>query len=254
MKPRFAILLDGGFVTKSLQKRKGQFPAATDVMQETARVTARPELAGQDLLRVYFYDAPPATAALKNPIDGSNLHLGSGNVFQRGKALLEALELQADFAVRRGETVVRGWKLGAAAQKNLIQNPRALQASDLVPRRSLKRTRFCSCGMSQAMHSVAAAFGADNCGHHRRQRLDSCLQICTARGDPRLSRSHGVAGSPRTTSSYEHCVLIHEIPTARNRARSGFLADGRESRGANNLSVNALRYDPAIPGDGGSMR
>jgi hypothetical protein len=102
--------------------------------------------------------------------------------------------------------------------------------------------------------SVAAAFGADNCGHHRRQRLDSCLQICTARGDPRLSRSHGVAGSPRTTSSYGHCVLIHEIPTARNRARSGFLADGRESRGANNLSVNALRYDPAIPGDGGSMR
>jgi uncharacterized LabA/DUF88 family protein len=79
MKPRFAILLDGGFVTKSLQ------------------------------------------------------HLGSGNVFQRGKALLEALELQADFAVRRGDTVVRGWKLGAAAQKNLIQNPRALQASDLVP-------------------------------------------------------------------------------------------------------------------------
>ena len=133
MKPRFAILLDGGFVTKSLQKRKGQFPAATDVMQETARVRARPELAGQDLLRVYFYDAPPATAALKNPIDGSSLHLGSGNVFQRGKALLEALELQADFAVRRGDTVVRGWKLGAAAQKNLIQNPRALQASDLVP-------------------------------------------------------------------------------------------------------------------------
>ena len=35
--------------------------------------------------------------------------------------------------MRKGDTVVRGWKLGTAAQKNLIQNPRLLQASDLVP-------------------------------------------------------------------------------------------------------------------------
>jgi uncharacterized LabA/DUF88 family protein len=133
MNPRFAILLDGGFVTKALNKRNGTFPAAADVVQETARVRARPELMGQDLLRVYFYDAPPATETLKNPIDGSNVHLGSGKVFQRGNALLDALELQADFAVRKGDTVVRGWKLGTAAQKDLIQNARPLQASDLVP-------------------------------------------------------------------------------------------------------------------------
>jgi hypothetical protein len=54
----------------------------------------------------------PATQTLKNPIDGSNVHLGSGKVFQRGNALLEALELQPDFAVRRADAVVRGWKLG----------------------------------------------------------------------------------------------------------------------------------------------
>jgi uncharacterized LabA/DUF88 family protein len=133
MNPRFAILLDGGFVTKALQRRNGAFPGAGDVVQETARVRGRPELTGQDLLRIYFYDAPPATEVLKNPIDGSSLNLGSGRVFQRSNGLIEALELQADFAVRKGDTVVRGWKLGTAAQKNLIQNARPLQASDLVP-------------------------------------------------------------------------------------------------------------------------
>jgi hypothetical protein len=32
MNPRFAILLDGGFVTKALNKRNGTFPAAADVV------------------------------------------------------------------------------------------------------------------------------------------------------------------------------------------------------------------------------
>jgi hypothetical protein len=37
-------LIYGGPLTKSLQKRNGESPAATDVVQETARVKARPEL------------------------------------------------------------------------------------------------------------------------------------------------------------------------------------------------------------------
>jgi uncharacterized LabA/DUF88 family protein len=128
MNPRFAILLDGGFVTKALQRRNGAFPGAGDVVQETARVRGRPELTGQDLLRIYFYDAPPATEVLKNPIDGSNLNLGSGRVFQRSNGLIEALELQADFAVRIGLDIA------LLALRQLVQTIVVVTGdSDLVP-------------------------------------------------------------------------------------------------------------------------
>jgi hypothetical protein len=75
--PKFAILMDGGFVTKKLQPRLGQFPAARDIQAEVDRISGDPWLKGHALLRVYFYDAAPATGRLINPIDGSPVDLGA---------------------------------------------------------------------------------------------------------------------------------------------------------------------------------
>lgn len=56
--PQFAILLDGGFVTKKLYERNGRAATAEDIEQECERLKALPCLAGYELLRIYHYDAP----------------------------------------------------------------------------------------------------------------------------------------------------------------------------------------------------
>ena len=45
------------------------------ILDETVRIRALPILTGHDLLRIYFYDAPPAKGTLRNPINGSILDL-----------------------------------------------------------------------------------------------------------------------------------------------------------------------------------
>ena len=47
--------------------------------------------------------------------------------------LLDSLELMPNFAVRRGEVVAHGWKLGSRAFKNMMTTPRAPAANDIVP-------------------------------------------------------------------------------------------------------------------------
>ena len=60
----------------------------TPVVTYNILVVANPALAGFDLLRIYFYDAPPANDKLINPIDASDLDLASTAVFVEHLAAL----------------------------------------------------------------------------------------------------------------------------------------------------------------------
>lgn len=117
MNPRFAVLVDGGFFTKALAKKDKAFPTAERVRDECLRLASLPDFQGHDLLRIYFYDAPPVSKKLKNPVDGIEVDLGSTDIFRRHTTLLESIEQFDDFALRKGETVARGWNLGARATK-----------------------------------------------------------------------------------------------------------------------------------------
>lgn len=133
MNPRYAILLDGGFVTKAIG-RKTKAPATLqDIQQLCMAITSHPIMVGSDLLRIYYYDAPPASGSITNPIDGTVFNLGNSAVHQRNTQLLEQLELLPNFALRKGETVVRGWRIGHKALKGMMKTPRLPVAADLVP-------------------------------------------------------------------------------------------------------------------------
>jgi len=108
MLSRYAILLDGGFVTKKLQSKLNKFHTAADVDVECKRIAQHPTISNRDLLRIYFYDASPAKDKLTNPIDGSMTDLSSTNEFRHHMSLLDTLELTPNFAVRRGEVVAHG--------------------------------------------------------------------------------------------------------------------------------------------------
>jgi uncharacterized LabA/DUF88 family protein len=132
MNAKFALLLDGGFVTKALSARNKARATAQDVLAECSRICSHSDFSGMDLLRIYFYDAPPATGIETNPLDGSQIDLGKTPIHAHYSRLIDTLESSPNFAVRRGETVVRGWKIGQQASIKLVKG-KTLTATDLVP-------------------------------------------------------------------------------------------------------------------------
>ena len=134
MKPNYAILVDGGFIRRRLKTRNKHFPTVAEISGEIDRISSIPQLRDHDLLRVYYYDAPPAIGTLRNPIDQSIVDLALSPQYRQNFGLQQALEMLPDFALRVGEMSVDGWRLGDAALKNIEEDgPRVLTATDLVP-------------------------------------------------------------------------------------------------------------------------
>jgi uncharacterized LabA/DUF88 family protein len=100
---------------------------------ETQRLLALPDLANTDLFRIYYYDAPPPEGTERNPVDGSLVDFSNSPQKTQNKSLIDALELEPNFAVRRGTLVLHGWKLGKKATKALSQTARPITAKDVVP-------------------------------------------------------------------------------------------------------------------------
>ena len=130
---KYAILMDGGFVKKKIQQTTKKFPAVSDIDAEVKRIKAHAALAGCELLRVYWYDAVPASGKLCNPIDATTINLGNSKIYSANVGLYQGLEVHPDFALRMGETSVHGWTIGSQAMKRLTKTPRAPVAKDLVP-------------------------------------------------------------------------------------------------------------------------
>ena len=137
MNPRYAVLLDGGFVTKILSMRKREFPVAGDIVAEVQRIASIPELNGHDLFRVYYYDAPPSNEQLTNPVDKSRINMTQCATYQQRLNFIRDLELTPNFAVRKGVTKTRGWKIKKSVLKDMGSRPPSqsatLKAQDLQP-------------------------------------------------------------------------------------------------------------------------
>ncbi len=133
MSEKVAILLDGGFVKKKLQVQHARFPTPKDVVAVCTSVMGKDRLVSTVLFRAFYYDAPPYEGHSQNPISRAALNFSGTVQARQNRALIDALELEPDFAVRRGVIVHTGWKLGRTALKVLARNPRPITANDLVP-------------------------------------------------------------------------------------------------------------------------
>jgi uncharacterized LabA/DUF88 family protein len=131
--PQYAILLDGGFVVKKLQTLLGRFPSADDIEEACNRIRSHVALRDMSLLRIYFYNAPPAKDKLVNPLDRTTLNLSSTPTMANYTSLHDKLELKADFALRLGECVAHGWQLKQSVQADIRRAPRMLTAADFAP-------------------------------------------------------------------------------------------------------------------------
>lgn len=133
MTKRYAVLLDGAFVCKRLHLQLARPPTSAEVLTVCERARSLPEIQIRELLRVFYYDAPPAMGEITNPIDGSVTNLGRTEVHGRAWKLLDELELSANVALRKGEISVRGWRMRPQALTEIARTQRRLAPRDLIP-------------------------------------------------------------------------------------------------------------------------
>ena len=133
---RYSILLDGAFVLRRIRTNLGlaRRPGIEHVLDECRRIRSHPLLADLDLLRIYWYDARPASGSIRNPLSRSKLVLGETELYRDANRLLQELEMQEDFALRLGEvSVTPTWRLKPRVLAEIERTGRALEPQDLKP-------------------------------------------------------------------------------------------------------------------------
>lgn len=133
-RPRYAILVDGGFLTKKLFERLGRHATADDVQIECERLKNLAEVQDYELLRIYYYDAPPSSLQLQYPVSQKPYRLAQTDRYRLSQSLHDQLILKPDFALRMGETVLspERWKLKPRVQRELIRDLRSLTDEDFT--------------------------------------------------------------------------------------------------------------------------
>lgn len=122
-----AIMLDGGYFTKRFKRLHGRFPVADDAIQFCTELMG--SLADYKLYRIFFYDAEPCDRSSRNPLSGQVVDFAKTQIARDYRSLLQGLEQASNFAVRRGETLMRGWKLGESSLRAIQEDP-AMQISE----------------------------------------------------------------------------------------------------------------------------
>jgi uncharacterized LabA/DUF88 family protein len=128
----YAILLDGGFITKKLHQRLGRAATAADVFAECERLKAIPEVADYELLRIYYYDAFPSSEGTFLPVSGTQHNLAETERFRRSQQLFDALVMMPHFALRMGHVSLspHKWKMKPKVATELLTQPRTLTDAD----------------------------------------------------------------------------------------------------------------------------
>jgi len=125
-------LLDGGFLTKKLYKKLARHATADDIVTECDRLRQLPEVAGYELLRIYYYDAPPSAESVQKPVSRSRMNLATTERYRLSQSLYDQLVLKPHFALRMGETRLspERWVIQPRVAKELAATPRALVDDD----------------------------------------------------------------------------------------------------------------------------
>lgn len=134
MRSRFAILIDGGFLTKKIYEREKRYATADDVVAECDRLRRVAVVDGYELLRIYYYDAEPAVDTLATPVERKAYELAKTERYRASRSLYDQLVMRPNFALRMGQVNVSPyrWRLKPNVTKQLIRAPRELTDDDFL--------------------------------------------------------------------------------------------------------------------------
>lgn len=107
---KYAVLIDGGFVKRKLGSRATPTTIA-DVIRFLERLKVHPSLANLQLHRIYWYDALPLQGSAMRPLRGGYVDFGRTTMAEVNRELLSQLGALPYVSVRRGDLVLRGWKV-----------------------------------------------------------------------------------------------------------------------------------------------
>lgn len=129
---RYAILIDGGYLKEILKKSLGQWPKAEDIRDVADKIQKDPLLKDiKELLRVYYYDAPPLSKEVKNPLDGTKTDYSKLASYTMATGYLRKLCSYPDFAVRQGVLQQHNWVLKDFSKAS--RGTMSVTAADIKP-------------------------------------------------------------------------------------------------------------------------
>lgn len=133
MQPQYAILIDGGYLTKKLYERLGRHATADDVEAEFDRL--KQFAADYELLRIYYYDAAPSSDAMRLPVSGNQHNLATTERYRLSTSLFSQLILKPNVALRMGQVNLspNKWRLKPQVARQLSRAPRELTDDDFIP-------------------------------------------------------------------------------------------------------------------------
>lgn len=131
-RPLYAILLDGGFLTKKLYSKLGRHATADDIVAECDRLRQLEHVRDYELLRIYYYDAPPSSEQLIRPVSNRAYNLATTERFRLSQSLYDQLVLKPHFALRMGETMLSPdkWRIKPRVARELVRGLRNLTDGD----------------------------------------------------------------------------------------------------------------------------
>lgn len=118
MKKKVAILLDGAFVQKRLKQllKLEHYPEAEAIYDFALNLINEDE----EIFRIFFYHGEPFRGQVNEPISGEEYDFNSSAVVAYSEKLFKELGQKNYIAIRKGETVFRGWKLKDKAVERLM--------------------------------------------------------------------------------------------------------------------------------------
>lgn len=131
---RVVVIVDGGFLkNKYRQFHAGKYPTADEVADICAnRLMQVPQLAGDALFRIYFYDCFPYDGEVVDPVTRQRVQFGNTPSAQAQITFLHQLMQKERLAVRSGTLSYNGWKVHPSKIEEIVQSQSALTASDLI--------------------------------------------------------------------------------------------------------------------------
>ena len=131
-RPLFAILLDGGFLTKKLYQKLQRHPTADDIVNECERLRNIQPVWQYEFLRIYYYDAYPSSEKVKYPVSRRDYNLALTERYRTSQSLFDQLILKPHFALRMGHVILspEKWRIKPRSAKALLRSQRALVDED----------------------------------------------------------------------------------------------------------------------------
>ena len=130
---RTAILVDGGFYrirAQTLFGVKSPEERADELFSYCMRHLNKGKENGSSLYRIFYYDCPPSTKVVYNPVTQRHVNLAKSDQYRWTTAFFNALVTKRKVALRRGEELASSgdYTLRAGVLKDLCAGRRSVES------------------------------------------------------------------------------------------------------------------------------